>query len=83
MPLAIAPTPTRAHHPNEPAANLVDLMTVAEVAAVLKLSKSWVYEHTRLRGKPRSDRLPHIKLGKYVRFDPHLVRAFLDRQTAR
>ena len=57
--------------------------TVAEVAALLKVNRSWVYEHTRLCGKPRSDRLPHIKLGKYVRFDPHVVRAFLDRQTAR
>lgn len=62
---------------------LDELITVADVAALLKVSKSWVYEHTRARGKPQSDRLPHIKLGKYVRFDPHVVRAFLDRQTAR
>jgi excisionase family DNA binding protein len=79
MPLAIAPAPTRAHHPNEPAPDLIGLMTVAEVAALLKVSRSWVYEHTRLRGKPCSDRLPHIKLGKYVRFDPHVM----DRQMAR
>ena len=60
-----------------------ELMTVDDVASLLQVTRSWVYEHTRLRGKPRSDRLPHIKLGKYVRFDPHVVRAFLDRQTAR
>ena len=60
-----------------------ELMTVDDVASLLKVTRSWVYEHTRLRGTPRSDRLPHIKLGKYVRFDPHVVRAFLDRQTAR
>jgi excisionase family DNA binding protein len=63
--------------------DLVELMTVADVAELLKVSKSWVYEHTRLRAKPHSDRLPHVKIGKYVRFDPHCIRAFLDHQTAR
>ena len=61
---------------------LFELLTVADVAALLKVSKSWVYEHTRARGTPRSDRLPHIKIGKYVRFDPQLVRAFLERRPA-
>jgi excisionase family DNA binding protein len=61
---------------------LFELLTVADVAALLKVSKSWVYEHTRARGTPRSDRLPHIKIGKYVRFDPQLVRTFLERRTA-
>jgi excisionase family DNA binding protein len=59
---------------------LYELLTVDEVAALLKVSKSWVYEHTRARGTPRSERLPHVKIGKYVRFDPRLVRAFLDRR---
>ena len=63
------------------AVELLELLTVTDVAALLKVSKSWVYEHTRSRGTPRSDQLPHIKIGKYVRFDPELVRAFLDRQT--
>jgi predicted DNA-binding transcriptional regulator AlpA len=62
---------------------LGQLLTVADVAALLKVSKTWVYEHSRSRRNPRSHRLPHIKIGKYVRFDPHVVRAFLDRQTAR
>ena len=59
---------------------LYELLTVDDVAALLKVSKSWVYEHTRARGTPRSERLPHVKIGKYVRFDPRLVRAFLDRR---
>jgi excisionase family DNA binding protein len=68
----------------EPLADdLRELLTVDEVAALLKVSKSWVYEHTRSRGVPREDRLPHVKLGKYVRFDPRLVRAFLLRRAAR
>jgi len=62
------------------ARELLELLTVEDVAALLKVSKSWVYEHTRARSTPRSDRLPHIKIGKYVRFDPQLVRAFIDRR---
>jgi excisionase family DNA binding protein len=61
-------------------ADLYELLTVDEVAALLKVSRSWVYEHTRARGMPRSERLPHLKVGKYVRFDPRAVRAFLERQ---
>lgn len=56
---------------------LHELLTVDEVAALLKVSKSWVYEHTRTRGTPRSGRLPHLKVGKYVRFEPRAVREFL------
>ncbi|MDE3155107.1 MAG: helix-turn-helix domain-containing protein [Acidobacteriota bacterium] len=60
---------------------LEELLTVDEVAAWLKVSKSWVYEHTRIRGRHRPEYLPHIKLGKYVRFDPRAVRAFLARES--
>lgn len=52
------------------------LLTVEEVAAMLKVSKSWVYEHTRARGT-RGSGLPFVKVGKYVRFDARLVREFL------
>jgi excisionase family DNA binding protein len=63
--------------------HLHDLLTVEDVAALLKVSKSWVYEHTRARGTPRSDRLPHIKIGKYIRFDGRALRAFLDKKCRR
>ena len=69
-------------HVDSSAQQLLELLTVEDVAALLKVSKSWVYEHTRTRGMPRSDRLPHVKIGKYVRFDPRLVRSFIDRRTA-
>lgn len=52
-----------------------DLMTVAEIAHVLHVTTSWVYERTRRRGK---DRLPHIKLGKYLRFEIGDVRDWLN-----
>jgi len=58
--------------------DLHERLTVAEVAALLKVTRSWVYEHTRSRGIPLSERLPHIKIGKYVRFDPRAVRAFIE-----
>ncbi len=35
--------------------DLHELLTVGEIATVLKVSRSWVYEHTRSRGIPRSD----------------------------
>ena len=62
------------------AADLYELLTVSEVATLLKVSRSWVYEHSRSRGMPRSERLPYIKIGKYVRFDPRAVRAFIERK---
>ena len=48
--------------PNDSA--LHELLTVDDVATLLRVSKSWIYEHTRSRGKPRSAQLPHIKVGK-------------------
>ena len=57
-----------------------DLLTVEELAERFKVPKSWVYERTRCRG---TERLPHIKLGRYVRFEEAAVRAFLDRHRQR
>ena len=50
------------------------LLTVDEVASLLKVSKSWIYEHTRKR---HGETLPHVKLGKYLRFFECEVREFL------
>ena len=61
-------------------ADLHELLTVEDVAALLKVSKSWVYEHTRSRGTPRSERLPCIKVGKYVRFEARALRAFIQKK---
>lgn len=59
---------------NEPTYVAMELLTVEEVAALLKVPKSWIYEKTRRRGP---DALPHVKLGKYLRFDEMSVRAWL------
>src|SRR3990172_7803198 len=39
-----------------------ELLTVDELAAMLKVPRSWVYQHSRGRNP-----LPFIKVGKYLR----------------
>jgi excisionase family DNA binding protein len=52
-----------------------ELFTVQEAAQFLKVPVSWIYEHVR----PEShDRLPFVKLGKYLRFDARDLRAYID-----
>lgn len=53
------------------------LLTVRQVAELLQVSPSWVYGRTRRRGR---DQLPHLKLGKYVRFDERAVQEFLEHR---
>jgi excisionase family DNA binding protein len=47
------------------------ILTVEEAAALLRVPKSWIYERTRRRG---IERIPHKKLGKYLRFQENEVR---------
>ncbi len=49
--------------------NLVD---VSEMASILRVPKSWIYQRTR-QGQSA---IPHVKLGIYVRFDPEEVIKF-------
>jgi excisionase family DNA binding protein len=55
------------------------LLTVEEVAELLRVPLSWVYERTRKRGV---DRIPGFRLGKYWRFREADVLTWLDRQRA-
>lgn len=73
--VAVVETRKERHGPE--GGDLDSLLTVDDVAALLKVPKSWVYERTRRRGP---DRLPFIKLGKYVRFEAGAVQAFLARR---
>jgi excisionase family DNA binding protein len=59
-----------------------ELLTVQEEAQFLKVSVSWIYEHVR---PDTADRLPVLKVGKYLRFDRRDLRAYIDakRETAR
>lgn len=59
-----------------------ELLTVNDAARFLNVTVSWVYEHTR---DDAEDRLPFVKLGKYVRFDRTDLREYIDakRQASR
>ena len=39
-----------------------DLLTADEVAALLRMTSAWVYSETR------GNRIPHLRLGRYVRY---------------
>jgi excisionase family DNA binding protein len=55
-------------------------MTVDDVATLLKVRRSWIYERTRTRNNgSRKDMLPFVKVGKNVRFDPAAVAEFIAR----
>jgi excisionase family DNA binding protein len=59
-----------------------ELLTVHDAARFLNVSASWIYEHTRENAE---DRLPFLKLGKYVRFDRTDLREYVNakRRAAR
>ena len=63
--------------PRESSVYNVDLATVAQIAELLQVQKSWVYERTRRRG---IERIPHFKLGKYLRFSRSEVFDWVQRQ---
>ena len=48
-------------------------LTVRELAGILQVPQSWIYQRTRLGYTA----IPHIKVGKYVRFDLDEVLTFL------
>jgi excisionase family DNA binding protein len=54
------------------------ILTVQEVAEMLRVPVSWVYERVRRDG---SDRLPHFKLGKYVRFRASAISEWLEHRS--
>lgn len=47
------------------------LLTAEEVAERLQVSTGWVYAQSR------SDRIPHVRLGRYVRFREDAVEKWL------
>jgi len=54
-----------------------NLLTVDELAKRWKISKSWIYARTMETG---AGAMPRIKMGKYLRFDPAEVDAWLKKQ---
>jgi excisionase family DNA binding protein len=60
-------------------ATVCDLLTVREAAQFLKVPVSWIYEHVR---PDTDDRLPVVKIGKYLRFDRRDLHAYIDAKRA-
>jgi len=56
----------------------VDLLTVDELAGVLRVPKSWVYSRTKETGLGS---MPRVVVGKYRRFVLADVMAWLEKQT--
>jgi excisionase family DNA binding protein len=55
----------------------VDLATVGQIADLLQVPNSWIYGRTRRRG---IERIPHFKLGKYLRFSRSEVLDWVQQQ---
>jgi len=49
---------------------LTRFWNIDELAEYLGVAKTWIYDRTRDQGP---ERIPHVKLGKYVRFNPESV----------
>ncbi len=74
-----SPHPASISHTFQPFAD--DPLTVEELAVRLKVKPSWVFEQTRTRAGVRNrDPLPHVKMGRYLRFSWAEVSAWLTRQ---
>src|SRR2546425_746715 len=53
------------------------LLTVQKVAQILNVPVSWVYEHVR---RSAAHRLPHVRVGKYIRFEASAIRDWLEER---
>lgn len=60
---------------------MTEILTPAQVAERLQVGVSWIYEQTRTRASVRNpDPLPHIQMGRYLRFMWSDVLAWLQRR---
>jgi excisionase family DNA binding protein len=66
----------REHAPVTHSCSTADrLLDVNEAAALLNVPVSWIYQHVRARTE---DKLPHLKLGKYLRFSALALTQWLE-----
>ncbi len=49
------------------------LLTADEVASLLRVTTAWVYAQTR------ADQIPHVRLGRYVRFRQDAIEQWIAR----
>jgi excisionase family DNA binding protein len=58
---------------DQPISSRGDLLTAEDVAALLRVTPAWVYSETRRH------RIPHIRLGRYVRYRRDALVAWMDQ----
>lgn len=58
---------------DQPVSPRGDLLTAEEVAALLRVTPAWVYSETRRH------RIPHIRLGRYVRYRRDALVTWMDQ----
>ena len=56
---------------NGPEADRDQLLTAGDVAELMRVTRAWVYAETR------RDRLPHLRLGRYVRYRRAAIEAWM------
>ena len=64
----------------------MEILTVAELAAMLKMSKGQIYEMTRARtrsGAMREDSIPVVKINGNVRFRKSDIEAWIEKLVVR
>ena len=54
-----------------------ELLTINELADLLKIPVSWIYSRTRIKSE---ESIPCVRIGKYVRFDECEVLEWLKSQ---
>lgn len=70
---ALLPETTGDSTRRDSAAGADRLLTADEVAAQLRVTPAWVYAETR------SHRIPHLRLGRYVRFRQSALDAWMQQ----
>ena len=55
----------------------MQLLAINDMAKILNVPVSWIY------GKTRTNEIPHLKVGKYVRFNPDKVLEWIEQQSDR
>jgi hypothetical protein len=54
------------------------LMTIEEISELLRVPPSWIYGRTA-PSCPPGERLPHLKLGRHLRFERAKVVAWMEK----
>jgi len=54
-----------------------ELLTIQEMAQLLKVKPSWIYFRTMQTG---TNAIPRVKIGKYLRFSPGAVMEWIEAQ---